>query len=186
MSVYLIKINDKNRYIGSTINISARKSNHKSRCFSDDYFNYPLYEEMRKHTTKETFYSDIIFEILENDISNENLTKREDYYIKNYDMIENGLNIRNSICFLSVKEYYKEYNKVNSKRIRNYYQNYNKVNAKKNAIQKKGYYKNLPIKHKCIFCKYKCKTNWDFKRHTKRRHPNHLLFLFLFSLVVLF
>jgi len=185
MSIYMIKHKNRNLYIGSTKNLKLRKYQHKNYCFYKNRKEYDkkLYQEIRKVTTKDNFVNDITFEILETDISNEDLLKKENEYIKKYDMIQNGFNINESYMELDIVEYKRQYHKKNFLKKKLYYQEYMK--SSKYKKQQKKYYDNLPLKYKCIFCKYKCKRKNDLKKHKKSQHPKYFLFLFLFSSVVL-
>jgi hypothetical protein len=190
MSVYAIT-NNKNglKYIGSTNDIKKRRACHKSSCFNQRnllMYNIKLYRELRKITNKDNFYDDINFDILESGISKDNLKKRENFYIKKYDTIKNGLNTQQS--FLSPEDR-KITRKLNYKkhflRKKEYYKKYMK--SAKYKEQKREYYKNLPKKISCDFCKYKCKRKSDLKCHKKKIHNitlKQLQFLLLFSSVV--
>lgn len=79
-------------YIGQSVNIEQRLSNHKSDYNNPSKVNYniKLYRSMRKHGL-ESFTFEIIEEI------SQNLTEREQHYIDLYDSINIGYNTLNAI-----------------------------------------------------------------------------------------
>ena len=75
-------------YIGQSINIHERWQEHKKTAFNPqkNSYNYPLYRAFRKYGIE-----NFLFEIIE-ECDVDNLTTREQYYIKYYDTYHNGYN----------------------------------------------------------------------------------------------
>ena len=88
--IYIIKNDINNKvYIGQSINIYKRIQEHfwKAECLKDISYNSALHSAIRKYG-KEHFY----YEVLE-ECDEKNINKREQYYIKFFNAIENGYNI---------------------------------------------------------------------------------------------
>lgn len=81
------KINGK-CYIGQSINVRKRWESHKvaMSCTKRDDYEYPLYQDMRKYGIE-----NFSFEIIE-ECAEEELNKKEIYYIELFDAFENGYN----------------------------------------------------------------------------------------------
>lgn len=75
-------------YIGQSINIFKRFSNHKATAFNKnkEAYNYPLYIDIRKYGIE-----NFSFEILE-ECAQEVLNEREIYYVSKYNSYYNGYN----------------------------------------------------------------------------------------------
>lgn len=82
------KINNKS-YIGQSIDIKARFSQHKLHAFDNrrDSYNFTIYKAIRKYGIE-----NFNFEIIEI-CSKEDLNKKEKYWIKYYDSYNNGYNM---------------------------------------------------------------------------------------------
>ena len=107
-AIYYIKDNRNDRiiYIGQTKNFKQRKKEHfrKNICPIDLY----MFNEGRENFSMEIFeYIDV------NDYTDEDLRKKEDELILQYDTINNGMNkIRSGLISKDKKEYKKEYIKT--------------------------------------------------------------------------
>lgn len=87
--IYKITNNFNNKcYIGQSVNIERRFTDHKCRAFKEDDegYNYPLYRAMRRYGLE-----NFTFEILEK-CKKEELDEKEIYYIEKYNSFYNGYN----------------------------------------------------------------------------------------------
>jgi hypothetical protein len=138
-SLYYIKDNrtDKIIYIGQTIN-------YKKRIY--DHFYYKNKSKIDKHMFeegRENFSMDM-FDIDCNNLTDEELRKKEDELIIQYDTINNGFNKNRSGLISKAKEYYKEMVKKyrNQEKYNEYRKEYEKTEKRKNYLKeyKKKYY----------------------------------------------
>lgn len=104
--IYAIKDkrNDKVIYIGETVNFKKRKQDHFSAAIT--YIDNYMYEQGRDN------FEMYVLELLNEDISIEEMRNKEQDYIEKYDTYLNGLNVRNSGNLSKNKEHIKEIGKL--------------------------------------------------------------------------
>lgn len=119
--IYYIKDNrtDKIIYIGQTKDFKQRRNNH---FYSKD--NQPVDKYMFEEG-RENFSMNIFEDIKTDDYTNEELRKKEDELIIQYDTINNGMNkIRSGLISKDKKEYKKEY--IKTEKSKEWYKQYYK------------------------------------------------------------
>jgi len=127
MVFYIYKIKGIN-YIGSTHDIKKRYCSHKKICWTENNkgYNIPLYKHIREKNIK------IQLEIL--GVYKRKCSKKirllvEQFYINEYDSVNNGLNSQNA--FTNREKYIKEYGEKNKKKIKKRQKQYREKNKEK-------------------------------------------------------
>jgi len=154
-------------YVGSTHDIKERCRQHNVFCWNKNLKNYNLlvYQYIREKEMK------IELEIL--GVYKRKCSKKlkflvEQFYINEYDSVNNGLNSKNAfgIDKKKVKEYQKIYHKKNKKKLCKYHQEWYEENKEQFNQKRK-------VKINCCLCgSLICKGN--LKRHQKTKRCKSL------------
>jgi hypothetical protein len=150
--IYKIVIGD-NCYVGSTKNLIRRQGEHNSNLRSENY-NYLLYEKCREHKIE-----NIILELVEDEVEEEDLKIREQFYI---DKLKSTLNTYRAIRTIEdtkqikreegiryranntekLKIQKKEWQENNKEKLTNYLKEYYENNKETLTNYLKDYYEN--------------------------------------------
>lgn len=76
-------------YVGSTVNFKKRKNQHINKLKSNKHHNYLLQKIYNKHGLE-----NLVFEIIEEVLTHDELIVREEYHINRLDTYNNGLNLK--------------------------------------------------------------------------------------------
>jgi len=161
MVFYVYKIKDVN-YIGSTDNIKKRTTNHKTSCYnknSKDY-NILVYQYIRE---KQIEIKLKILGVYKRKCNNKIKRLIEQFYINEYNSINDGLNSRNS--FTNIKKYEKKYYQENREKAKLYYE--------KNKERKKKYVKKYNEENKECKKKYLKKYLEENKEKIKKQRKKY-------------
>tara|TARA_R110002126_G_scaffold279322_1_gene426197 strand:- start:2507 stop:3076 length:570 start_codon:yes stop_codon:yes gene_type:complete len=155
-------------YVGSTKNLIERQKKHNRNLRNENY-NYLLYKKCREYKIEK-----IILELIEDEVEEEDLKIREQFYI---DKLKPTLNSLRAFTTeedtkLMDKEWHKKNYENNKEKVLEKVKEYQQNNKEKVKIQKKEWYENnkekinekLKEKVKCDLCNIEIrKTN--LKRH---------------------
>lgn len=173
MVFYIYKMKDI-KYIGSTNDIKLRTETHKTSCYnknSKDY-NYLIYQYIRE---KQMDIELKILGVYKRKCSFKIRRLVEQYYINEYNSVNNGLNTYNA--FFNRKKYLKKYNKQyreeNKDKLNEYNKKYNKEynkqyyekNKNKLIEKQKEYYEENKEYYKKRYEKNKEKELKRFKKY---------------------
>ena len=81
-------------YVGQTINLSKRRSDHISESFNKNHRNYntPIHKFIR---SRPRFFEHFTWDVIQKNIPKSKLTQKEKYWIKKLDTLwPNGYNVR--------------------------------------------------------------------------------------------
>ena len=156
--------NDKINYIGSTIDLHRRISNHKYGLNSKKKYNIKLYQYLREYNIK---FDDLIFEVLMKCDTNIHL-KLENMFINQYNSVENGLNTLNS--YLNKNEWYEKNKERLSKTTKAYYLK----NRDKIQTRSKEYYEKNKERIKIRDKKYYEKNKENIGKYHKNWQNNSM------------
>jgi len=172
MVFYIYKMRDIN-YIGSCIDIKNRTRNHKYNCYNENLkdYNYLIYQYIRE---KEIEIELKILFCYKKECSFKIQRLVEQYYINEYNSVNNGLNTINA--FLNKKKYMKKYDKKyyenNKEKLKEKEKEYYEKNKNKiKKINKKYYEDNkekINMKINCPICNSLIRK-YDLKRHQKSK-----------------
>jgi len=166
---YIYKIVGIN-YIGSTNNIKQRCRNHKTNCWNENSKNHNIfvYKYIREKNIKIELK---ILGVYKRKCSKKIKLLVEQFYINEYDSVNNGLNTFNSFTnkkkYLKEwreenKEYDKKYQEENKEKIKKYQKEWREKNKEKNKDK-------LRIKINCPICNSLVrKTNLTTHQRTKK------------------
>ncbi len=168
MVFYIYKMRDIN-YIGSCRDIKKRTNEHKCKCYNENLKNYNLlvYKHIREKKIKIELK---ILGVYKRKCNNKIKRLVEQYYINEYNSVNNGLNTINA--FLNKKKYMKKYDKKyrddNKDKIKQKAKLHYEKNKKKFKEINKKYRENNKQKINCPICKCSI-TKCNLKRHQKTK-----------------
>ena len=133
MTFYIYKMKGIN-YIGSCGDIKLRTQQHKTKCYNENSKKYNLLVYQYIREKKKDIELEILF-CYKKECSKRIKLLVEQYYINQYDSVNNGLNSRNA--FTNKKKYNKKYKQDNKEKIKkhnkkHYQTNKEKINKKRN------------------------------------------------------
>ena len=175
MVFYIYKMKNIN-YIGSTNNIKNRTREHKYNCYSENskMHNLPIYQYIRE---KQIEIELKILGVYKKECSKRIKFLVEQYYINEYNSVNNGLNTINAFGF-DKKKYFKKYskkyyeeNKAKKKEYQKEYNQYNKEKIKEKRKEKKNIKINCPICD-CLIRKQHLKRHQKTKKCLKIKNSN--------------
>jgi hypothetical protein len=177
--IYKIEVDGELLYIGSTMNLSRRKSDHKSRCFndSDKRYNQTLYQTIRsKNITRETFKERVKMLWICNVefVERYELGAVEAHYIKEFQPVCNCETPYGKEW--DQKQYHKQYYQDNKGKMKQYHKQYyqdNKDNKDKRKVYQKQYHKQYYQDNKDKRKEYQKQYNQDNKDEIKQRQKKY-------------
>ena len=166
--IYKIVIGD-NCYIGSTTNLIRRQGEHNCNLNSDNY-NYLLYKKCREHKIE-----NIILELVEDEVEEEDLKIREQFYInKLLPTLNTYRAIRTNEDTKQIKrEDGIRYRANNKEKLKIQKKEWQENNKEKLKIQKKEYYENNKEKLTNYLKDYQENNKDKIKEKNKKRYENN-------------